>query len=63
MKAALKERDQKLALAATEFWSGIVEVASFDLNLRQHVMKEICKKLPELLPLLLDCCIFTEYDK
>jgi hypothetical protein len=25
MIAALKEKDQKLALAATEFWSGIVQ--------------------------------------
>lgn len=30
MNAALKEKDQKLALAATEFWSGIVVVASGD---------------------------------
>jgi hypothetical protein len=39
MMHALKEKDQKLALAATEFWSGIVEVVSGDPLNREQVMK------------------------
>ena len=35
---ALKEKDQKLALAATEFWSGIVQVVSGDTKNEEFVV-------------------------
>lgn len=63
MTNALKENDQKLALAATEFWSGIFQAVRGDVKNEEFVIKTICYKLPELCPLLLDCCKFTEYDR
>jgi hypothetical protein len=32
MTNALKEKDQKVALAATEFWSGILHVVASDIK-------------------------------
>ncbi len=60
---ALKEKDQKLALAATEFFSGVVQVVAGDEKMSQFVVMKIYHRLPEVCPLLLDCCKFTELDK
>jgi hypothetical protein len=39
MTNALKEKDQKLAFAATEFWSGIVQVVALDERNTELVLK------------------------
>lgn len=57
---ALKEKDQKVALAASEFWSGIVSVKSKTEELKISTIRNI---LTVLLPCLLDCCRFTETDR
>lgn len=61
MANALKEKDQKLALAATEFWSGIIQAVRDDAM--DFVVQRVCSKLPELCPLLLDCARYTDYDR
>ncbi len=63
MTVALKEKDQKLALAATEFWSGIFQVVYVNNQNEQHVVQMIGGRLPKLCPLLFECCKFTEYDR
>jgi hypothetical protein len=63
MSNALKENDQKVALAATEFWSGILHVVASDIKYSEFVAEKIWKLLPDLCPLLLDCCKFTEFDR
>jgi transportin-1 len=60
---ALKEKDQKLALAATEFFSGVVQVVAGDEKMSQFVVMKIYHHLSEVCSLLLDCCKFTELDK
>ena len=60
---ALKEKDQKLALAATEFFSGVVQVIAGDEKMSQFVVIKIYHNLSEVCSLLLDCCKFTELDK
>jgi hypothetical protein len=63
MTNALKEKDQKVALAATEFWSGIMQVVINDIKHSKMVTERVWLRLPELCPLLLDCCKFTEFDR
>jgi hypothetical protein len=41
MTNALKEKDQKLALAATEFFSGIVQVVAGDEKMSEFVVLKI----------------------
>jgi hypothetical protein len=57
---SLKEKDQKVALAASEFWSGIVSVKS---KVEEAKIQTIRSILPVLLPCLLECCRFTETDR
>ena len=42
---ALKEKDQKLALAATEFFSGVVQVVAGDEKMSQFVVMKIYQRL------------------
>ena len=42
---ALKEKDQKLALAATEFFSGVVQVVAGDEKMSQFVVMKIYQSL------------------
>ena len=57
MIAALSERDQKVGLAAAEFWSGLLnhDDASF--------LKTVKYFMPKVLSELLQCCVFTTADK
>mmetsp|Transcript_40514 Transcript_40514/g.39022 ORF Transcript_40514/g.39022 Transcript_40514/m.39022 type:complete len:290 (-) Transcript_40514:1483-2352(-) len=63
---SLKEGDQKLALSATEFLSGIAAVNLLPFPPMQqapshiHLIKQ---SLPQILPGLLECCRFTEADQ
>jgi hypothetical protein len=63
MTNALKEKDQKVALAATEFYSGILNVVAIDIKHSRLIAEKIWDRLPDLCPLLLDCCKFTEFDR
>ncbi len=63
MTNSLKEKDQKVALAATEFWSGILHVVSNDIKYSKMVAESIYHCLSDICPLLLDCCKFTEFDR
>lgn len=58
---ALKEKDQRVALAASEFWSGLVSVKSkTNEDMKMSMIRNI---LPSLLPCLLDCSRFTDNDR
>ena len=61
MLGALKLKDQLVALAASQFWSGIVH-ARLDENDELRSQK-IQSSMDEILPALLDCCIMTNADK
>lgn len=61
MLNALKEKDQKVALAASEFWSGMITVKS-GVN-EDYKMNMLRNLLPSLLPALADCCRFTDADR
>eukprot|EP00347_Sterkiella_histriomuscorum_P007650 403348104 len=60
---ALKENDQKIALAATEFWSGIVSQRCNTPQEEELKVQKIFHKLPILLAALFECCRFTEFDR
>jgi hypothetical protein len=45
MTNALKEKDQKVALAATEFWSGILQVIASDIKHREMVAEHIWHRM------------------
>ncbi|CDW78644.1 transportin-1 isoform 1 [Stylonychia lemnae] len=60
---ALREKDQKIALAATEFWSGIVSQKCNTPQEEEQKIKKIFTKLPVLLVALFECCKFTDHDR
>ena len=67
MVQALQEKDQVVGLAASEFWSGLVMIWLY--NIEQTDPQEAAKReavqgfLPQLLPILLECCRFADADK
>ena len=68
MVQALQEKDQLVGLAASEFWSGLVQVWLYnqvDETDPQEVIKRDGVKsfLPQVVPLLLECCRLAEADK
>jgi len=60
---SLKEKDQKVALAATEFWSGIVSLRSLEPQQEEFKIQSIFQKLPVLMGALFECCRFTDFDR
>ena len=63
MLNALREKDQKVALAATEFWSGVVSLRQLDPQQEEFKSQSIFQKLPVLMTALFDCCRFSEFDR
>lgn len=61
MHGALMHKDQQVALAASEFWSGILET-TLDSNDEQRVQK-IQEAMDLILPALLECCVMTDADR
>jgi hypothetical protein len=55
MLGALMHKDQQVALAASEFWSGINNT-KLDENDELRVMK-IQNSMEKVLPALLECCV------
>ena len=61
MIGALMHKDQQVALAASEFWSGIIQ-NKMDQNDELRVQK-IQNSMDKILQALLECCIMSEADK
>lgn len=61
MHGALMHKDQQVALAASEFWSGILET-TLENNDEQRVLK-IQEAMDLILPALLECCVMTDADR
>ena len=61
MHGALMHKDQQVALAASEFWSGILET-TLENNDEQRVQK-IQEAMDLILPALLECCVMTDADR
>jgi len=61
MLQALKEKTQKVSLAASEFWSGLVSVDFKELE--EKKVQCLRNVLPVLCPTLLECCEFQEADQ
>lgn len=63
MIKALMENDQKVALAATEFWSGMLLNHCEDPQQEKLKVRLIHERLPVLMLELLKCCKYTDHDR
>lgn len=61
MLGALMHKDQQVALAASEFWSGIIQ-NKLPTNDELRVRK-IDEHMGRILQALLECCIMTDADR
>ena len=61
MLGALMHKDQQVALAASEFWSGIIQ-NKLDRNDEVRVAK-IQSSMERILPALLECCVMSNADR
>ena len=64
MVGALHHKDQQVALAASEFWSGIIQNKSEDDDAESALhSQKIEASLKHVLPPLLECCVMTKADR
>jgi len=61
MIGALMHKDQQVALAASEFWSGIIQ-NKLDENDEVRVQK-IQSSMERILSALLECCVMSNADR
>jgi hypothetical protein len=61
MLGALMHKDQQVALAASEFWSGIIQ-NKLDCNDEIRVRK-IEEHMARILQALLECCVMSDADR
>ena len=59
MTLALRERDQQLATSSCDFWYILLSYEGSE----ESIVEAVRTRLPALLPLLLECCLYTEHDR
>ena len=64
MVGALLLKDQQVALAATEFWSGIIQKKDdAETEAYEERNRKIEAALDFVLPALLECCVMSKADR
>mmetsp|Transcript_34192 Transcript_34192/g.52463 ORF Transcript_34192/g.52463 Transcript_34192/m.52463 type:complete len:94 (+) Transcript_34192:984-1265(+) len=62
MHAGLKLKDQQVALAASEFWSGIIQTKNDD-KVDSIYDEKIQNNMERILAALLECCVMADADR
>ena len=57
LMSALRNKDPKIAQSACEFWSAIICASPEEEEIKVKTLRE---KLPQLLPILMECCLLND---